>query len=145
MEAADPSVRSASGMHAFLFADLRGYTQFAATRGDLGAQNLLGKLAQEFGIAIGSYGALRDAIGDFDEKHQWKPKKPTGDEYRTIMEPHGRGSILVAAVFEGHEAVAADRGHLQPRPRLRLRRVGGARDRTLVPGPAVSSASRRRG
>jgi hypothetical protein len=83
--------------------------QIAATRGDLGAQNLLGKLAQEFGIAIGSYGALRDAIGDFDEKHQWKPKKPTGDEYRTIMEPHGRGSILVAAVFEAFLTIYKNR------------------------------------
>ncbi len=77
------------------------------------------------------------------------------------------GGALVAAVLEGPEAVAAarqligatepaggrpgldsrrlrGRGHLQPRPRLRLRRVGGARDRALVSGPAVSSASRRR-
>lgn len=75
--------------------------QIAATRGDLAAQNLLGKLAQEFGIAIGSYGALRDAIGEFDEKTKvWKPKEPTGDEYRTIMEPHARGAILVSAVFD---------------------------------------------
>jgi len=75
--------------------------QIAATRGNLASQNLLGKLAQEFGIAIGSYGALRDAIGTFDkETKEWKPKVPSGDEYRTLTEPHDRGSILVAAVFE---------------------------------------------
>lgn len=75
--------------------------QIAATRGNLASQNLLGKLAQEFGIAIGSYGALRDAIGTFDKKtKEWKPKEPTGDEYRTLMQPHDRGSILVAAIFE---------------------------------------------
>lgn len=75
--------------------------QIAATRGNLIEQNLLGQLAQEFGRAIGNYGALRDAIGTIDDNtHEWKLIKPTGNEYRTIMEPHARGSILVSAVFE---------------------------------------------
>jgi quinol monooxygenase YgiN len=75
--------------------------QIAATRGNLAEQNLLGKLAQEFGIAIGNYSALRDAIGTFNKRtKEWKPIEPTGEEYRTIMEPHARGSILVSAVFE---------------------------------------------
>jgi hypothetical protein len=83
--------------------------QIAATRGDLAEQNLLGKLAQEFGIAIGTYGALRDAIGTFDENRVWKPKKPTGDEYRTVKEAHGRGSILVSAVFEAFLTIYKNR------------------------------------
>lgn len=75
--------------------------QIARTRGDLASQNLLGQLAQEFGSAIGDYGSLRDAIGKFDEEtKQWKPHVPDPSEYRTEMEPHARGSILVAAVFE---------------------------------------------
>ncbi|GGH36673.1 hypothetical protein GCM10007423_29110 [Dyadobacter endophyticus] len=75
--------------------------QIRKTRGDLAAQNLLGQLAQQFGSAIGNYGSLRDAIGEIDEKtKQWKPKEPNPDDYRTVMEPHARGSILVAAVFE---------------------------------------------
>jgi hypothetical protein len=75
--------------------------QIAQTKGDLASQNLLGKLAQEFGAAIGSYGSLRDAIGEIDEEtKEWKPKQPNPDDYRNIMEPHDRGSILVAAVFE---------------------------------------------
>ncbi|MBN1183872.1 MAG: hypothetical protein JXB49_16385 [Bacteroidales bacterium] len=75
--------------------------QIAATRGNLAEQNLLGKLAQEFGIAIGNYGALRDAIGIYDKKtKKWEPIEPTGNEYRTVMEPHARGSILVSAIFE---------------------------------------------
>src|SRR6186713_1777427 len=75
--------------------------QIAKTRGDLGAQNLLGQLAQEFGSAIGDYGSLRDAIGKIDPTtHEWKPIVPNPDDYRTVMEPHARGSILVAAVFE---------------------------------------------
>lgn len=84
--------------------------QIAATKGDLASQNLLGKLAQEFGVAIGSYGALRDAIGTFDEEKQtWTPNKPTGDEYRTVMEPHDRGSILVSAIFEAFLGIYKDR------------------------------------
>ncbi len=76
-------------------------SQIEATRGDLASQNLLGKLAQEFGIAIGKYGSLRDAIGSYDPISKiWMPKEPNGEEYRTIMEPHERGSILVSAIFE---------------------------------------------
>lgn len=93
----------------FTFAEVL-KNQIAATRGDLAAQNLLGKLAQEFGIAIGNYGALRDAIGTFDKKtKKWEPKEPSGDEYRTIMKPHDRGSILVSAVFEAFLNIYKDR------------------------------------
>jgi len=75
--------------------------QIARTRGDLASQNLLGQLAQEFGSAIGDYGSLQDAIGKIDEKTKtWVPNVPDPSDYRTQMEPHARGSILVAAVFE---------------------------------------------
>lgn len=75
--------------------------QIAKTRGDLASQSLLGQLAQQFGKAIGQYGALRDAIGEFDEKeNRWKPHQPDPNDYQTEMEPHARGAILVAAVFE---------------------------------------------
>jgi hypothetical protein len=84
----------------FTFPDVLKH-QIAQTRGDLASQNLLGKLAQEFGAAIGGYGSLRDALGSIDEKtKEWKAAQPDPDEYRTVMEPHHRGSILVAAVFE---------------------------------------------
>lgn len=75
--------------------------QIAKTRGDLKTQNLLGQLAQQFGTAIGNYGSLRDAIGKIDETtNEWKPAQPDPDNYRQVTEPHARGSILVAAVFE---------------------------------------------
>jgi hypothetical protein len=75
--------------------------QIAKTRGDLASQSLLGQLAQQFGKAIGQYGALRDAIGEFDEKEKkWKPCEPEPTDYQTVLEPHARGAILVAAVFE---------------------------------------------
>ncbi len=73
--------------------------QIAETKGDLAAQSLLGKLAQEFGTAIGNYGSLRDAIGT-DESGKWEPKQPKVEDYLNTSEPHDRGSILVAAVFE---------------------------------------------
>lgn len=73
--------------------------QLAETKGDLGAQNLLGKLAQEFGTAIGHYGSLRDAIGETKDG-VWKPTTPSPEAYQEEMEPHARGSILVAAIFE---------------------------------------------
>jgi hypothetical protein len=75
--------------------------QVAKTRGDLGSQNILGELAQEFGQAIGQYGALRDAIGGINaETKVWELKKPDPDDYMNVMEPHARGSILVAAIFD---------------------------------------------
>ncbi len=73
--------------------------QIARTRGDLGAESLLGQLAVEFGQATGRSGALRDAIGEVDSEGQWKPLRPDPQKILTTMEPHGRGAILVAAVF----------------------------------------------
>jgi hypothetical protein len=64
--------------------------QIAQTRGDLAQQNLLGDLARQFGQAIGNRGALRSAIG----------REPDPADYADQMEPHARGAILVAAVFE---------------------------------------------
>ena len=64
--------------------------QIARTRGNLERQNLLGELAYQFGQAIGRYGALRTAI----------TKEPKPEEILRTTEPHERGAILVAAVFE---------------------------------------------
>lgn len=75
--------------------------QIARTQGDLSKQNMLGELALEFGQAIGQYGALRSAIGYFDEnEHKWIPETPRRDDFRNATEPHARGAVLVAAVFE---------------------------------------------
>lgn len=75
--------------------------QIARTRGDLASQNLLAELANQFGQAIGSYGALRDALGKVDpDTRKWLPKQPDPADLQTTHEPHGRGAILVAAVFD---------------------------------------------
>lgn len=80
--------------------------QIAKTRGDLGRQNLLGQLAQQFGEAIGRRGALRDAIGRVDRRTgQWQPHDPDPTDYVTAKEPHARGAILVAAVFDAFLAI----------------------------------------
>lgn len=75
--------------------------QIAATRGDLAGQSQLGELAQEFGQAIGNRGALRSAIGTVDEKTgKWKRLEGHPSDYQKSSEPHARGAILVAAVFD---------------------------------------------
>lgn len=79
--------------------------QIARTRGDLSAQSLLGELAQQFGEATGRYGALRSAIGEHDEKGQWRPVAPSPERLAEATEPHTRGAILVAAVFRAFLAI----------------------------------------
>ncbi|MGE5603959.1 MAG: hypothetical protein ACM30E_12990 [Nitrososphaerales archaeon] len=75
--------------------------QIGKTRGDLSTENLLGQLAQEFGYATGLHGALRDALGAYDPATgRWERTKPDPLKLQTVTEPHARGSILVAAVFE---------------------------------------------
>ncbi|HEV2853094.1 MAG TPA: hypothetical protein VHC97_09855 [Thermoanaerobaculia bacterium] len=75
--------------------------QIRRTRGDLASQSLLGQLAQQFGQAIGQYGALRDALGEVDkETGKWRPKTPDPSELTRTTEPHARGAILVGAVFD---------------------------------------------
>ena len=74
--------------------------QIASTRGDLASQNRLGELAQQFGQATGKRGALRSAIGSVDETGRWKQLAPDPEAYAQELEPHDRGAILVAAVFD---------------------------------------------
>jgi hypothetical protein len=71
------------------------------TRGDLHSPNNLIRLASEFGYATGNGQALRSAI-DKTDKTDRNGDNPLPDPklYRTVFEPHERGSILVAAVFD---------------------------------------------
>lgn len=84
--------------------------QIAKTRGDLASQNILGELAQQFGKAIGHYGALRSAIGEVNpETKKWEMKTPNPDDYLNVLTPHARGSILVAAIFDAFLAIYKSR------------------------------------
>jgi hypothetical protein len=75
--------------------------QIARTQGDLAKQNLLGELAQQFGQAIGNRGALRSAINQVDPL----TGQPDPRKYEATQEPHERGAILVAAVFDAFLAI----------------------------------------
>jgi hypothetical protein len=58
-------------------------------------------LAVQFGQAIGNRDALRSAIAGFDrEAGEWAPRQPRRDDYARATEPHARGAVLVAAVFD---------------------------------------------
>lgn len=84
--------------------------QIALTQGDLAKQNMLGELAQQFGEGIGDFGALRSAIGSKDDKGEWHPAEPKSTDYQSNTEPHARGAILVAAVFDAFLAIYKNRG-----------------------------------
>jgi hypothetical protein len=63
--------------------------QIQRTRTDIRTPTLLVELARQFGYATGTGRALRSALD-----------KPDAKLYRAVTEPHARGSILVAAVFD---------------------------------------------
>jgi subtilisin family serine protease len=108
LEATNPDVRAFHEGFADIVALLQHFTfpeilrhQIATTRGDIrSVRNLLGELAGQFGRAIGQRGALRSAIGAYDDDDHWKPYEPDPADYETTTEPHARGAILVAAVFD---------------------------------------------
>ena len=69
---------------------LRRYVQ--ETRADISARTPLITLAEQFGFATGGGAALRQAR---------EATPPTGSPlYQTVFDPHERGAILVAAVFD---------------------------------------------
>jgi hypothetical protein len=69
------------------------------TRGNLEAESMLGSLAIQFGRASGGQRALREAIGRV-ENGVWHRNEPDPTALQQRLEPHARGSILVAAVFD---------------------------------------------
>ncbi len=85
--------------------------QIRASRGDLRAETLLGKLAVEFGHAARGREALRSAIGSSVDG-KWVPSIPDPTALARLTTPHDRGAILVAAVFDAmiaiYEARTAD-------------------------------------
>jgi len=79
--------------------------EISRTRGNLETESMLGSLALQFGRAIGGRGALRDAIGKFNDKGVWTRHAPNPAEYQTTLAPHARGALLVAAVFDAFLAI----------------------------------------
>ncbi len=73
--------------------------ELGKTRGDLRKKNYLVELAQEFGLGTGLHGALRSYIGTV----------PDPDAFATTLEPHDRGAILVAAIFDAFVTIYEQR------------------------------------
>lgn len=78
--------------------------EIARTRGDIETESMLGMLAVQFGQAMGGRGALRSAIGRL-ENGVWTRNEPNPAELQKHLTPHGRGAILVAAVFDAFIAI----------------------------------------
>lgn len=75
--------------------------EIARTGGDLKRENLLGQLAGQFAEASGDRGnGLRQYLGKFNKRGVWKPTKPDPAKIAEVTEPHERGAIFVAAVFQ---------------------------------------------
>jgi subtilisin family serine protease len=79
--------------------------EIARTRGDLETESMLGSLAVQFGRATGAHGALRDAIGRVDADGVWHRLPPDPADLQERLTPHGRGAVLVAAVFDAFLAI----------------------------------------
>lgn len=78
--------------------------QIRQVKGNLETENMLGKLAVEFGQSIGESHSLRDAIGK-SENGKWKPQTPSTSDYENNLECHERGALLVSAVFDAFIAI----------------------------------------
>ena len=75
------------------------------TRGNLESESILGQLAVQFGRAVGGRGALRDAIGKVNKDGSWTRREPNPSDYASTLEPHARGALLVASVFDAFLAI----------------------------------------
>ncbi len=74
-------------------------SEIGRARGQLDAENMLGSLALQFGAATGRRSALRNAIGEMKDG-RWVRRVPDPALIRETFEPHARGSLLVAAIFD---------------------------------------------
>jgi hypothetical protein len=80
--------------------------QLFASSGRLDRYTVLGELATQFGEALaGNRGALRSMIGRWDANDEWVPLKPDPSDYTTKVEPHERGAVLVATVFDAFQRI----------------------------------------
>ena len=154
MEATNPDVLAFHEAFADIVALFQHFTfpevlahQIAKTRGDLGSENLLGQLATQFGQARGTHGALRDAIGRYDPgaAEVGEARARSRSSSTRPLEPHARGAILVAAVFDAFLSIYQNR----TRDLLRLASGGtGAAAGGAPPGsgqpPGAGGRRRRR-
>lgn len=82
--------------------------QIRIVRGRLDTENMLAKLAVEFGQSTGEYRSLRDAIGR-TEDGEWVRSAASVTDYENNIECHDRGALLVSAVFDAFIAIYKNR------------------------------------
>jgi hypothetical protein len=122
--------------------------QLFQTGGRLDRYNVLGELATQFGEALeGNRGALRHMIGhwvtDSDGKDEWQPLEASPSDYHENVEPHDRGAVLVATIFDAFQRIF----NFRTRDLLRIATNGtgvlpeGAVSRDLVQRLAGEAAS----
>ncbi len=82
-------------------------TQIAEIRGQLNERSpLAGAVAASGRSSSGETGCgLRNVFGKTDDAGNWHPRQPDPKRYQTEKEPHARGDILVAAVFEAFKQI----------------------------------------
>ena len=103
-------------------ADVEGGTNNAVIQAQIAAANPLIQLAQQFGEASGMRAGLRSALGT----------PPNSNDIKIKTEPHDRGSILVAAVFDAYFTIYTRR----TADLFRIYRSGGGRDNPIdLPAP----------
>jgi len=91
-------------------------------------RNPLIELAQQFGESTGKNRALRSALGT----------KPNADDIKKFNEPHRRGSILVAAIFDAYFGIYLKR----TADLWRIFRAGGGSPNPIdIPGPLAGRLS----
>jgi hypothetical protein len=83
--------------------------QIRMVKGVLDTENMLAKLAVEFGQSTGEYHSLRDGIGQTDENGNWQRRQARVTDYESNLECHDRGALLVAAVFDAFNAIYKSR------------------------------------
>lgn len=84
--------------------------EIARMRGDFWMPSILSDLARQFGRSLHNERALRQAI-DPNAKPKNGDTEPPPDllDYAKVTEPHDRGAVLVAAVFEAFVAIHTQR------------------------------------
>jgi hypothetical protein len=93
----------------FTFGDLVEH-QLYASGGRMDRYSVFGELATQFGEALeGNRGALRHMIGQWNDAGEWVPLKPSPSDYRTHVEPHERGAVLVATIFDAFQRIYSHR------------------------------------
>ena len=89
----------------FTFSELVEH-QLTASQGRLDGYTVLGELATQFGEALaGNRGALRSMIGKWNDEGAWQPLKPSPSDYIDNVEPHARGAVLVATIFDAFQRI----------------------------------------